>query len=56
MDGIQLSCMCDNVREIIQGKFSQQLKKTVCQLKQLEPYTPWSDESERETKEPKKGD
>ena len=32
---------------MIQGKFYQKLKDVVCQLKQLEPCTPWLNASER---------
>ena len=40
---------------MIQGKFYQKLKDASCQLKQLEPYTPWLNAAEREMKELKKG-
>ena len=38
-----------------QGKFHQKLKEAACHLKQLEPYTHWSNVAEREIKELKKG-
>ena len=39
----------------MQGKFHQKLNDAECHLKQLEPYTPWSNAEEREMKEYKKG-
>ena len=39
---------------MIQGKFCQKLKDAACHLKQLEPYTPWSNAAERKIKELKK--
>ena len=54
-DGVPPTCICDNARELVQGKFHQKLKKALCHLKQLEPYTPWSNAAEREIKELKKG-
>ena len=50
-----MNMICDNARELVQGKFHQKLKEAVCHLKQLEPYTPWSNSAEREIKELKKG-
>ena len=40
---------------MIQVKFHQKLKEAACHLKQLEPYTPWSNAAEREIKELKNG-
>ena len=54
-DGVPPTFICDNAKEMIQGKFSQKLKEAACHLKQLEPYTPWSNAAEREIKELKKG-
>ena len=47
--------MCDNAKEMIQGKFYHKLKYAACHLKQLEPYTHWSNAAERKIKELKKG-
>ena len=47
-DGVPPKCICDNAKEMIQGKFSQKLKEAAFHLKQLEPYTPWSNAAERE--------
>ena len=49
--------MCNNAREMVQVKFYQKLKDAAYHLKQLEPYTSWSNaaEREREIKELKKG-
>ena len=54
-DGVPLTCICDNAKEMVQGKFHQKLNESACHLKQLEPYTPWSNAAEREIKELKKG-
>ena len=54
-DGVQPTCICDNARELIQGKFHQKLKEAVSHFKQWEPYTPWSNAPEREIIELKKG-
>ena len=54
-DGVLPACICDNAKEMIQGKFSQKLKEAACHLKQLETYTPWSNAAEREIKGLKKG-
>ena len=54
-NGVPPTCICNNAKEIIHGKFSQKLKDAACHLKRLEPYTPWSNAAEREIKELKKG-
>ena len=54
-DGVPPTCICDNARELVQEKFHQKCKETVCHLKQLEPYTPQPNDAEREIKEHKKG-
>ena len=54
-DGVPQTCICDNARELVQGKFHQKLKEAACHLKQLEPYTPLSNAAVREIKELKKG-
>ena len=53
-DGVPPACICNNAREMIQGKFHQKLKDAACHLKQLELYTPWSNAAERK-KELKRG-
>ena len=54
-DGATPACICDNAKDLIQGKFHQKLKEAACHLKQLEPYTPQSNAAERENKQLKKG-
>ena len=49
-DGILPACSCNNVKEMIWGKFYQKLNDDECPLKQLELYTPWSNVAEREMK------
>ena len=53
-DGVPPACICNNAKNMIQGKKYKKLKDTACQLKQLEPYTSWSNATEREIKEVKK--
>ena len=55
-DGVPPACICDNAKEMIQGKFYQSLKDAACHLKPLEPYNLWSNAAEREIREVKKGD
>ena len=45
-DGVPPVCICDTAVAMIQCKFYQKLKDAACQLKQLEPYTPWSNTTE----------
>ena len=53
-DSVPPTCICDNVKELVHGKFHQKLNKAACHLKQLESYTPWSNAAKREMKELKK--
>ena len=39
-DGVPPACICDSVKEMIQGKLYQKLKDAACHLKQLESYIP----------------
>ena len=47
-DGVPPACICNNVKEMIQGKFHQKVKDAAYHLKQLKSYTPWSNAAERE--------
>ena len=49
-DEVLPACVCDNAKEMVQGKFYQKLKEAACHLKQLEPYTLWSNATKREMK------
>ena len=66
--GVLPACICDNAKEMVQGKFIfnnanemvqgkfyQKLKDAACHLKLLELYTHWSNNAEREIKELEKG-
>ena len=44
-----------NGKKMVWGKYYQKLKDAACHLKQLEPYTFWSNAAEKEIKELKKG-
>ena len=54
-DAVPPACICYNSKEMVQGKFYKKLKDAACQIKQLEPYNPWSNAVEREIKELNKG-
>ena len=54
-DGVPATCIWDYSKDLVQGKFHQKLKEAASHLKQLEPYTPWSNAAEREIKELKNG-
>ena len=54
-DGVLPAYICNNFKEMIQGNFEEKLKDAVCHLKQLEPYTAWSDAAERDIKSLRKG-
>ena len=54
-DGALPACICNNAKEMIQGKFYQKLKNAACLMKWLKPYTPRSKAAEREVIELKKG-
>ena len=41
-DDVPPAFIYKNPKEMVQGKFCQKLKDAACHLKQLEPYTPWS--------------
>ena len=44
------ACLCNSAKEMKQGKFYQKLKEVAWHLKQLEPYTLWSNAADREIK------
>ena len=48
------ACICDNAKEMIQGKCHQKLEDAGCQFKYLEPFISWLNAAEREIKELKK--
>lgn len=54
-DGVPPAIICDGAKEMVEGEFRRKLKEASCQLKQLEPYSPWTNAAEREIKELKKG-
>ena len=53
-NGFLPACICNNAKEMVQGKFYQKLKDAACHLKHLVPYTTWSNAAEKEIKELKK--
>ena len=54
MDGVLPACVSNNANDIIQGKLYQKLKGAAWHLKQLEPFTLWSNAAKGEIKELKK--
>ena len=54
-NGIPPAIICDGAKEMVLGEFRRMLKEASCQLKQLEPYSQWTNDVERELKELKKG-
>ena len=54
-DGVPPAFICNNAKEMVQGKFYKNLKDATYHLKQLEPYSSWSNAAEREIKELNKG-
>ena len=54
-DEVPPTVICDNAKEIVLGHFNRKLKEASCHLKQMEPFTPWSNSAKREIKELKKG-
>ena len=54
-DAVLPAYICNNVKDMIQGKFCQKLKDATLHLKQFEPDNPWSNAAEREMKELKIG-
>ena len=54
-DGVTPAIIFDNAKEMIQGEFNRKLKEASCHLRQTEPFTPLSNETEREIKELKNG-
>ena len=46
-DGVALTCIYNNTKELVQGKFHQKLKEAACHLKQLELYTGQMPQRER---------
>ena len=45
-DGVPPAIICDNVKEMILGKFKRKLKEASCHLRQTEPFTPPSNTAE----------
>ena len=54
-DGMPSTVICDNSKEMVLGEFNRILKEALCHLKQMEPFTPWSNEAKKEMKNLKKG-
>ncbi|KAL7530108.1 hypothetical protein ACHAXR_003313, partial [Thalassiosira sp. AJA248-18] len=54
-DGVPPEMIMDGAREQISGQFRDKLKEANCHLKQLEPYSPWSNAAEGTIRELKRG-
>ena len=53
-NGVPSAIICDNAKMMIQGKFNKKLKEVSLHFRQTRQFTPWSNATEREMKEPKK--
>ena len=47
--------ICDNANEVVLGELNRRLKEAWCHSKQMEPFTLWSNATNRGIKELKKG-
>ena len=53
-DGVPPAIICYSSKKMTQCEFNGRHKEASCYLQQTEPFPPWSNAVERETKEPKK--
>ena len=49
-DGMSPTAIYRNVKEMFHGEFNRKLKEALCHLKQMEPFTPWSNAAKRKIK------
>ena len=49
-DGMSPAIICENAKEMVLGEFNRKLKEASHHLKQMEPFTPWSNAAEGEIK------
>ncbi|KAL7474845.1 hypothetical protein ACHAW6_000796, partial [Cyclotella cf. meneghiniana] len=54
-EGIPPKIIVDNAKEMKLGEFAQKCKEVTCYLRGTEPYSPWSNSTECEIRELKKG-
>ena len=54
-DGVPPEIICDSAKEMIIGSFNMKLKEASFNLKQIEPFSPWSNAATREMTNLKKG-
>ena len=54
-EGVPPKMIVDNAKEMKLGEFAWKCKKTTCYLQGTESYSPWSNSTEHEIKELKKG-
>ena len=53
-DGVSPAIIYDDAKEKILGEFNRKLKEVLYHLRQMEPFTPWSNTAKREIKKLKK--
>ena len=53
--GVPPACISDDANKLVKGKFNLRFKDTSYQLKNIEPYTPWSNATESGIKKLKEG-
>ena len=54
-DGVPSACIVDGAKEQTQGAFHRKLREAACQLKQIEPHSPWQNAAEGAIRELKRG-
>ena len=53
--GVPSACIVDGAKEQVQGAFHRKLREAACQLKQIEPHSPWQNAAEGAIRELKRG-
>ena len=54
-DGVPLRLIVDGSKEQMQGEFRQKARQADCQLRAVEPHSPWSNAAEAAIRELKRG-
>ena len=54
-EGVPPKMIIDNAKEMKLGEFAWKCKEAHCYLQSMEPYSPWSNSTEHEIRELKKG-
>jgi transposase len=54
-NGVPDTMVMDNAKEQVMGEFRRKSREAGCHIRQMEPYSPWSNAAEGSIKELKKG-